>query len=274
MAVQTTSGSSLHVEHQQNLCCRGSYLRKRNTSAAQHICPRLQSSHRLRPCRASLPTSRQDGTSSIDTMPSVFKKIFHTSYPGGKHNPYADPEHPSNPNYYASPSSIPASHNFKPQQLPPRPASPRDSHDYLAEARQAVGRDPVTGKRISGRSSARSKSAPGANRAPAAARSVQNETGAPGGPGGSRRNVVASTERNEGDAGQIGTRYDMFVQEMRGRERGGWREPEGGYYAPERRVGEFYAPPGQAFGRGRSVGPGETSRWKLFKKRSQKLQPS
>ena len=39
-----------------------------------------------------------------------------------------------------------------------------------------------------------------------------------------------------------GTKYDLFVKEMKARKGGRWRAPEEGYYAPEREIGEFYSP--------------------------------
>ncbi|KAF2248766.1 hypothetical protein BU26DRAFT_518981 [Trematosphaeria pertusa] len=180
-------------------------------------------------------------------MPSIFKKIFHSSYAGGKRNPYRDPKHVLN----KSAPSLPTTPATKPTPAPGRPASPRGSHDYLAEARAVVGRDPVTGKRLRDRSQMGSRggvdvSGYGGDGAGAG---TANGEGAGGsgrraGEGGEKSGVG---ERNEGAQKAMGMRYDLLVQEMleSKRKREAWKDPEQGYYAPERRVGEFYAPLGR-----------------------------
>ncbi|KAF2739042.1 hypothetical protein EJ04DRAFT_549554 [Polyplosphaeria fusca] len=138
---------------------------------------------------------------------SLWKKILHL---GGKKNPYTDPAHPNNT---PTPSSTtPCPPTFPRRSSAPRPASPRTSPDFLAEAREAVGRDRITGRHL-------------VPRAPEQA---------------ARRGRSVPGER-----ARSGTKYDVFVQEMQERRVGNAREPVGGWYAPAPRVvGEFYAPGG------------------------------
>lgn len=169
-------------------------------------------------------------------MPSFFKKIFHPSYPG-KANPYSRPDHPSNSKNKSAQITVNPSTGSNPQPQPPsQRSSPRGSIDYLAEARQASGRNPITGKIVP--------------QQPQAWRQREVDASRVGGDDVSRgpSGIVVGVERREGGEppstqnAQRGTRYDAFVQEMSDRKRGAWKEPEGGYYAPERRVGEFYQP--------------------------------
>lgn len=150
-------------------------------------------------------------------MPSFFSKITGSSK---RNNPYANPQHPCR-------APLPS------EASAPQPsASPRGSIDYLAEARLAVNRDPVTGRRIP-------QSQPNL---PQSSRQAQAQSSA------TERGAVEQTAY-QSRASQIppnmGTRYDLFTKEERQRmereekiriARGGQE-----YYAPERRIGEFYA---------------------------------
>ncbi|PSN62092.1 hypothetical protein BS50DRAFT_577951 [Corynespora cassiicola Philippines] len=175
-------------------------------------------------------------------MPS-FSKLRPSAHKG---NPYSNPNHP-NHNPAPAPALAPATPsqtlNTTPAQH--RPASPRGSFDYLAEARTAVGRDPVTGKRIQHQRShnelAQRRRVQEQERAQTQTQSRSLSAVAEGSRrGGNGEDRSAFADRNEGVRRTLGTRYDLFVQEMKERRLGGIREPSGGYYAPERRVEEFY----------------------------------
>lgn len=150
-------------------------------------------------------------------MSSFFAKLSGTPKEPKKLNPYLNPHHPGH-NPIPNPTSMTTT-----------------SADFLAEARKEAGRDPVTGRR---RSDNHSRTT-----------SERNS--------GSERNSLAElrqVEEEERTAYQsraaqstqtTGTKYELFVQEsLRKREaterlriaRGGVE-----YYAPERRVEEFYA---------------------------------
>ncbi|KAF2121472.1 hypothetical protein BDV96DRAFT_214018 [Lophiotrema nucula] len=172
----------------------------------------------------------------MDSMKTKFKKILHpsASTSKSKKNPYTNPNHP-NHNPQAAPITWTENSAFRSHSQPPatpstqrgRPASPRGSYDFLAEAREAVGRDRVTGRRhVQGQS---------ATSLNAGLEEAEEEE---------RESRTAYQERNHGVRQRSGTRYDLFVQEMKERKEGGMREPTGGYYAPPpvRPIGEFYAP--------------------------------
>lgn len=154
-------------------------------------------------------------------MPFFFSKFTSSSK---RNNPYANPHHPSR---------VPVPQNgasgSQPSE-PIRPASPRGSIDYLAEARMAVNRDPVTGKVLS------------QPNIPPSSMQPQGHSSAAGS-GTAERSAYAS--RASQSPQTMGTRYDLFTMEERKRmereekiriARGGQE-----YYAPERRIGEFYA---------------------------------
>jgi hypothetical protein len=175
-------------------------------------------------------------------MPSI-KKLFTPS--SSTKNPYGNPNHPT---IIASSTPIAATKGFTPQPPPLQPASPRGSFDLLAEARVAGGRNPITGRRVASHSAAASDRdvavAEGSHIAGSIARpGVASGSGGAGAiPQGSVDKTSAYGNRNEGVTRTHGSKYDMFVQQLRERKMGVWREPEGGFYAPERRLGEFYAP--------------------------------
>ncbi|KAK7188067.1 hypothetical protein PSPO01_05761 [Paraphaeosphaeria sporulosa] len=160
-------------------------------------------------------------------MPSLLNKLLHPAAASGrKQNPYTDPHSPNHPSTsQPAPPSTTAGQVFSTAQpqawrtQAPRPMSPRDPHDYLAEARIASGKDPVTGHA-----------------------SPQNggQTSAEGNP--ERRAKSVYQETSEGRSKTPGTKYDLYVKEMKARKAGRWRAPDGGFYAPERRLGEFYQP--------------------------------
>ncbi|KAF1994806.1 hypothetical protein P154DRAFT_624469 [Amniculicola lignicola CBS 123094] len=85
--------------------------------------------------------------------------VLHPAHPNGKKpNPYARPSHPNHnptfPSIQPSATSSSATRASRDQGFIPnseqdarsRPASPRGGEDFLAEARMAVGRNPVTGR--------------------------------------------------------------------------------------------------------------------------------
>ncbi|KAF2188308.1 hypothetical protein K469DRAFT_685031 [Zopfia rhizophila CBS 207.26] len=143
----------------------------------------------------------------MDSFKSAMKKFFRPAIPGGKVNPYANPQNP-NRNPPQAPPATTITNAFK------GPASPRGSRDYLAEAREAVGRDRVTGKK----KAAVSSSAHGES----SDSKVRNVRG-----GGGARN---------------GTRYDLFVQEMKERKAGNYAQPTEYYAPPAKPMTEYYAP--------------------------------
>jgi hypothetical protein len=160
-------------------------------------------------------------------MPSLLDKLLNpATVTGRKPNPYTNPHHPNHPNTsQPAPTSTTARQVFStsPRQafrpeIPP-PASPHDPYDYLAEAREASGRDAVTGQpRNQNREHTRSE------------REEQRE----------ERSVYQESSSSRSKT--HGTKYDLFVQEMKARKGGRWRAPDVGFYAPERRLGEFYQP--------------------------------
>ncbi|KAF2019925.1 hypothetical protein BU24DRAFT_419526 [Aaosphaeria arxii CBS 175.79] len=148
-------------------------------------------------------------------MPLSFKKFFTPSASSRSKNPYAKNPTANNAQYQHKHSSTP---------------------DLLAEARQAAGRDPVTGRKVGG-----------AGAGAAAGASGGSASSSPG---------LRESRSAYGDMGR-GTTYDEFVREMRassgggagggsgsgsGNE-GGAGAPLGGYYAPAPKMAvEYYAP--------------------------------
>jgi hypothetical protein len=170
-------------------------------------------------------------------MPSLLDKLLHpTTVPGRKPNPYTHPHHPNHLNTSQSaPISTTAREVFSTSQTQtlrpkmPRPASPREPYDYLAEAREASGRDVVTGQPR--------------NQIGEHTRGEREER---------RDGRSVYQESSSGRSQTHGTKYDLFVQEIKARKGGRWRAPGEGFYAPERRLGEFYQPErssGQGHGR-------------------------
>ncbi|KAF2682114.1 hypothetical protein K458DRAFT_420051 [Lentithecium fluviatile CBS 122367] len=179
-------------------------------------------------------------------MPSL-KNLFTPS--ANKPNPYANPHHPTN---VASSSATKAS---RPMPPPPPSASPRGSFDYLAEAREAAGRDPVTARRVAPRAiTAFSGPTAGAtvesSRQPLTSSSTTRPADMALGTAGNADQTSAYASRNAGVKKTLGTKYDLFVQQVKDLEKGGWREPQEGFYAPERKLGEFYAPSTGFYGTG------------------------
>ncbi|KAF1945218.1 hypothetical protein EJ02DRAFT_419747 [Clathrospora elynae] len=148
----------------------------------------------------------------------------------GKSNPYKNTHHLGhNPNPALTSKNAPENPaSFTQKLLPRRPASPPD---LLAEARQLAGRDPVTGKRhaymIAQTASERQQHLAEVRQSATDERTAY-------------RDRAAKTQQTPGQ------RYDLFVQEMVAKRDGdavALRAVRGGaeYYAPERRVEEFYA---------------------------------
>ncbi|KAF1846731.1 uncharacterized protein K460DRAFT_129195 [Cucurbitaria berberidis CBS 394.84] len=163
-------------------------------------------------------------------MPSFLSRLGGTSK---KMNPYTNPYHPGhNPipeSTSTNTTASSASHNQTSNTLRMRPASPRGSSDLLAEARQVAGRDPVTGRRRA------DMVGPTASERASLAelRQVDEEE------------RTAYQDRAAASKQTTGSNYDLFVQEaIKKREvEASIRAARGGieYYAPERRVEEFYA---------------------------------
>ncbi|KAH7395035.1 hypothetical protein DE146DRAFT_68153 [Phaeosphaeria sp. MPI-PUGE-AT-0046c] len=154
-------------------------------------------------------------------MPSFFSKLTGSSK---RKNPYANSHHPSR-----APLPQKAITDSQPGDSL-RPASPRGSVDYLAEARLAINRNPVTGKALSQPNMPQSS-----RKAPTQSSATERGAVEPS----------AYVSRASQSPQTMGTRYDLFTTEERKRmereekiriARGGQE-----YYAPERRIGEFYA---------------------------------
>ncbi|KAF2473934.1 uncharacterized protein BDR25DRAFT_162768, partial [Lindgomyces ingoldianus] len=106
-------------------------------------------------------------------------------------NPYLDP---SNPNYNPTqpPPPTTPSRAFNRTIL----ASPRGSSDFLAEARETVGRDRVTGKRIVSANGGKDRDR---------------------GRGRGTEERSAYADHSSNIRIRSGTKYDLFVQEMKER---------------------------------------------------------
>jgi len=159
------------------------------------------------------PTLSPSNTPAI--MPSLFSKFTGGSSRSKSKNPYSNPHHPSHaplPKQPAAPS----------QPLPT--ASPRGSRDYLAEARELANRDPVTGQRLPQPNMPR----PAQQSSPSTDTSAyQNRAGQTAQTTGSRCDLFSSQERER-------LEREEAIRVARGRAE---------FYAPERRVEEFYSEP-------------------------------
>ena len=170
-------------------------------------------------------------------MPSLFAKIGLSSKP----NPYMNPHHPghnsarkkvaqpgktgTHPATNAHPSSV---------SLPlPRQASPRGSSDFLAEARNSAGRNPVTGRRAGGPSQRNNT----LSRVSLADELRQVEA--------EERTMYQN--RSLAQIRTMGSKYELYAQAMvkQREEEMRIRAARGGveYYAPERTLSEFYSAP-------------------------------
>lgn len=167
-------------------------------------------------------------------MPSLFSKLTSgtPSKSKSKHtNPYSNPHHPSH-------APIPG----KPTQ-PLRSASPdMSTHDLLAEARLSANRDPITGKRLPQPVMPPLHSS---NQRQTTAQPRAQATSSPTLNPSSGEDPTAYTFRASQTPQTMGSRYDLFSAEERRRmeveekiriARGGQE-----FYAPERRLEEFYA---------------------------------
>lgn len=167
-------------------------------------------------------------------MPSLLSKLTSGTPSKSKSkrtNPYSNPHHPSH-------APIPG----KPTQ-PLRSASPdMSTYDLLAEARLSANRDPITGKRlpqpVMPLPRSQNTNQPRAQVSPIA-------TPNPASSSNPREEPTAYTFRSSQTPQTMGSRYDLFSAEERRRmeveekiriARGGQE-----FYAPERRVEEFYA---------------------------------
>lgn len=156
-------------------------------------------------------------------MPSLFSKLKGSS--SKKNNPYLDPCHPVlSPTNKATTANTTTSNftGLSNAQLPisPQEASLRGSTDLLAEARIAVGRDPVTGRKIEPQRPARPVYQAGP--------STNTQT----------KQILDMIQKRE--LPPYEQEYLAAMQEQeRIRKAGGSTE----YYAPERQVSEYYAGP-------------------------------
>lgn len=143
-------------------------------------------------------------------MPSLFGLL------GKKSNPYLNAHHPG--------------HNALPQSTSKASPEPRYSRTLLEEAREVAGRHPITGRRLHGSTSNQSSS--GNSTSPAALKQVEEEQ------------RTAFQSRAVQSKQTTGQRYELSVQEMvkKRDEESRARAARGGleYYAPERRLEEFY----------------------------------
>ena len=152
------------------------------------------------------------GISVTSTAVSFLNKLR------GKSNPY-EKAHPTQ-------SNITLPNNTANQ---PRNAVPQ--HDLLAEAREAAGLDPVTGRRrthVAHQMLSQQQPAPyGASQTPAEQKAA----------------YLAWAAQRPQERGRPYGSYEEFVREMI-EKRDGRRDAAGGlssYYAPERRVEEYYS---------------------------------
>ena len=163
------------------------------------------------------PTTSVD-TAEMGTLRSI-KKVIHPTKVD-KNNPYS---HPSHPNH--NPIIVPASKTSAlPTTTPTLPtAATGGSTALLAEARIAVGRDPVTGQRLRATQSSselwfsaptggstRSESVANSSGVVQPARSSQAAAAAAQEPELSAYNTRAKTQ-----VPKTGTRYDLFLQSLR-----------------------------------------------------------
>jgi hypothetical protein len=147
------------------------------------------------------------GMSVSSTASSFFNKLR------GKSNPYEKAHRPQSYNTTST------------QTTNNTPSNVRPNNDLLAEAREAAGRDPVTGRR----------------RAHLAHQTLNQQQPALHGPKQTPTEQRAAQRSQE--RAQPYSSYEEFVQEMIER-RDGKREATDGassYYAPERRVQEYYS---------------------------------
>ena len=150
--------------------------------------------------------------SITSTAPSFFNKLR------GKSNPY-EKTYRNQPNTTLTCQTTRQQPNARPE------------NDLLAEARQATGRDPVTGRRraeLAGQTFTQQSSAP----------QTSGQTAAD-----QKAAYLAWAAQKPHERGQPYSSYEEFVQEMI-EKRDGRRQAVGGpagYYAPERRVEEYYS---------------------------------
>ncbi|KAF9739564.1 hypothetical protein PMIN03_008986 [Paraphaeosphaeria minitans] len=158
-------------------------------------------------------------------MPSLLNKVFlATTASRRKHNPYSDPHHPNHSTTcQPAPPSTTAEQVFSTSRT--QIHRTRDPRDYLAGARDALARDASPDPDPD---PARSQ-----NRVPTG---IAENT--------EREGRSVHQEASEARPNAQGTKYDLFVREMQARKAGQWSAPVGGFYAPERQLGEFYQPVG------------------------------
>ncbi|EOA87023.1 hypothetical protein ACJQWK_09149 [Exserohilum turcicum] len=154
------------------------------------------------------------GLSVTSTASSFIKKLC------GKSNPYEKA-------YRAQSNTTSAIQTTN----PPTSTRTDNHHDLLAEARQAAGRDPLTGRKTT-----RIPDPTSTERYPA--RDTPAQTAA-----AHKAAYLAWAAQNPEERGTPYASYEEYVQEMLEKRHGGRDavRSETSYYAPERRVQEYYA---------------------------------
>ncbi|KAF1919850.1 hypothetical protein BDU57DRAFT_154665 [Ampelomyces quisqualis] len=140
-------------------------------------------------------------------------------------NPYLNPHHPTH-------TPIPIPHPPSSSSSPPSPPNTVPVTNLLAQARLSANRDPITGKILPGQK--------------AAAGTHVHATARLDSSSGAREEYSARAFRaGAQSARMMGAQRDLVVgrESVRGEEGEGSRVAGGGreFYAPERRVEEFYA---------------------------------
>ncbi|KAI8942748.1 hypothetical protein NX059_000792 [Plenodomus lindquistii] len=168
-------------------------------------------------------------------MPSLFSKF------GKKSNPYMDAQRFDHKPPAPQVRTIQTTASTPVKQL--RPVSPRRVSDLLADARLAAGRDPVTGRLRPDMASLTASERSAAERELTEQLKELEE----------RKRIAYQSQAKVKNS--MGERFDRLMQKVPAnklannaaaarRARTEYRDPEGNkleYYAPERRIGEYYA---------------------------------
>jgi hypothetical protein len=173
-------------------------------------------------------------------MPSLFARF--TGAGSKKNNPYINAYHPSH-------APLPKQHTTTTTTTSqPLPAvSPRGSHDFLAEARSLANRDPITGRQLpepnASVPSARQSSMPKMLQSKKSRKKLGQQDEGLEGRGTANEEMSAYLNRASRTQQTTGKRYDLFSaaeRERMEREEAIRIQRAGEFYAPERRVEEFY----------------------------------
>jgi hypothetical protein len=169
-------------------------------------------------------------------MPSLFARF--TGAGSKKNNPYINAYHPSHAPIPKQPTTTTS------QPLPT--VSPRGSHDFLAEARSLANRDPITGRPlpepIAPVPTARQSSMPKMLQSKKSRKKLGQQK-SEGGRATANEEMSAYLNRASQTKQATGKRYDLFSaaeRERIEREEAIRIQRAGEFYAPERRVEEFY----------------------------------